>query len=213
MLPFIFAANTKLLQHCNIQDRQFLIVEQVSVVQKQIEIGTRMRQKSAQLQLGAETRVAELEDQLHAATAQAKELRRQAKSVTEDVNKEARKLQRLEDQVSRGHLTVPEAVEELKQVRDKLPEVKDAQRRLLGLQMGASAEVLPLQQASDISSDSDAEYGWIPRVGEEVLVCTTHASSSTLNGIGYASTLQMLHFPEGVTIGLLLCEQSLLMSC
>lgn len=159
-------------------------------MQKQIETGTRIQQKSVQLQLGAETRVAELEEQLHAVIAKANELRSQAKSVTEDANKEARKLQRVEDQASCGQLTELEAVEQLEQVRDKLPEVKDAQRRLLGLQMGASAETLPLQQASDNSSDSDSEHGWMPRVGEEVLVCTSNASSSTLNGIDCASTYQ-----------------------
>lgn len=147
------------------------------MMQKQIEVGQSQRVESAKLQRAAEEHVASLEAQLSAAETQAKALRSQAKSVTEDANKEARKLQRLEDKVSRGQLLASEAMAQLEQALDDLPEVQDAQRRLLGLRMGGSAELSRATEAGDAQAATQAigDDEWLPQPGEEVLVCIKHS--------------------------------------
>lgn len=140
-------------------------------MQKQIEVGAQVRAESAQLQVDMETRVGILEEKLQTATIQSKLLRDKTKHATAEANKEARRLHRLEDKVSQGDLTPAEGLQRLEEVRAKLPQVEGAQRRLLGLQMGASAELLlpPLSFESAVASESG--NSWMPKVGDEVLVC------------------------------------------
>ena len=130
-----------------------------------------MREESAQLQVDIEARVGILEEKLQTATIQTKLLQDKTKHATVEANKEARQLHRLEDKVSQGDLMPAEGLQRLEEVRAKLPQVEDAQRRLLGLQMGASADpLLPLFSFARASA-SESANGWMPKVGDEVLVC------------------------------------------
>eukprot|EP00892_Ulva_mutabilis_P004836 jgi/Ulvmu1/2724/UM014_0181.1 len=140
-------------------------------ITNQIEVGQRQRVDSGNLQRAAEERVSTLEALLSTAELQARALYSQAKHVTEDATKEARKLQHLEDKVSRGQLVASEALKQLEQALSKLPAVEDAQRRLLGLRMGGSVEPLTasITEPRQESPTGGAE-SWIPQAGEEVLV-------------------------------------------
>ena len=152
-------------------------------VQKHITDGQKQRIEVAKLQRAAEKHVAHLEVQLSAAEAVAKDLRKQAKSVTEDASKEARTLQRMEDRISTGQLPVSEGVKAVRKILGDLSEVEDAQRRLLGLQMGGSVDSINpfATTVRSGSSESDNEQAWHPHAGEVVLVCMPTFAGYTLS--------------------------------
>ena len=145
-------------------------------MQKQLDTSKKQKAAAEHTQAKMADVVADLEIRLKTAQADAAELQKQAESVNKQASAEVAELRRLEEQAMSGKMSLRSAIEAVEKTAAELPQVENAQQRLLGIKMGADVRLL---DAGNGLGDRETPVEWVPSVGDPVLVRSPSSSQAS----------------------------------